>query len=231
MTPHLETALTDLDGLQSELLDLGMRTMKAYGGAVYPLDLLANAATKRALSLNSAFTLLLRADNFLAAAHLVRLQLDSVLRLSAAWIVDDCHKFARAVLKGVSVRDQRDRAGKRMTDKYLVELLSKDEPWVLRVYNATSGYIHLSEKHIFNTLYPPERPDTITIELSAQSGPVGDASKIEAALAMTAITRLLQRYLEGWCRTKAEPGKKPNQVVEPTSAAAPAAHGRRWATP
>lgn len=207
MNPQLEAALDEFDTIEGALREAAMSLMKAYGGAVYPLDLLANAAIKRAMSLNSAFSMLLRADNFLAAAHLVRLQLDSALRLSAAWIVDDCHAFAGAVLKGVSIRDQRDRAGKKMTDAYLVSVLSKEEPWISKVYEATSGYIHLSEKHIFNTLSLSEEPNTLRIEISPKSGPVRDESKLEAVMAMMAINRLLLRYLAGWHRTKENPPK------------------------
>ena len=208
MTPQLENALKEFDAIEDALLEAAMSLMNAHGGAVYPLDLLANAAIKRAMSLNSAFSMLLRADNFLAAAHLVRLQLDSALRLSAAWIVDDCHLFAGQVLKGVSIRDQKDRTGKKMTDAYLVSVLSKEEPWIEKVYEATSGYIHLSEKHIFNTLSPSDKPSTVTIEISSKSGPVPDESKLEAVMAMMAINRVLLRYLAGWHRTKESPPKK-----------------------
>jgi hypothetical protein len=152
--------------------------------------------------------MLLRADNFLAAAHLVRLQLDSALRLSAAWIVDDCHKFAGEVLKGVSIRDQKDRAGKKMTDAYLVSLLSKEEPWISGVYEATSGYVHLSQKHVFNTLSLSDKPNTLSVEISSKSGPVPDESKLEAVMAMIAINRVLLRYLAGWHRTKENPPRK-----------------------
>jgi hypothetical protein len=117
MSPDLESKLKEFDTIEGALLEAAMNLMRAYGGAVYPLDLLANAAIKRAMALNLAFSMLLRADNFLAAAHIVRLQLDSALRLSAAWIVDDCHKFAGEVLKGVSIRDQKDRTGRPYGDR------------------------------------------------------------------------------------------------------------------
>lgn len=208
MTPELENALKEFDTVEDALLEAAMSLMKANGGTLYPLDLLANAAIKRAMSLNSAFSMLVRADNFLAAAHLVRLQLDSALRLSAAWVVDDSHEFAAEVLKGVSVRDLKDRKGKKMTDAYLVSVLSKEEPWIESVYEATSGYIHLSEKHIFSTLFPSDKPRTVTMEVSSKNGPVPDESKLEAVMAMVAINRVLLRYLAGWHRTKQSPPKK-----------------------
>lgn len=36
----------------------------------------------------------------------------------------------------------------QMTDKYLVDRLAKQDPWIKRVYDATSGYIHFSDRHI-----------------------------------------------------------------------------------
>ncbi|HPA20660.1 MAG TPA: hypothetical protein PLU30_23125 [Verrucomicrobiae bacterium] len=213
MSPELESKLEEFDRIEDALLEAAMCLFKAHGGAVYPLDLLANAAIKRAKSLNSAFSMLLRADNFLAAAHLIRLQLDSALRFSAAWIVDDCHKFAHEVLKGVSIRDQKDRTGKKMTDAHLVSVLSEEEPWIARVYEATSGYIHLSEKHIFNTLSLSDEPRTATIEISSKSTPVPNQSKLEAVMAMMAINRVLLGYLAGWHRTKEG---SPKKSIRPT---------------
>ena len=43
-----------------------------------------------------------------------------------------------------------------MTDAYLVEKLGKEYAWVPRVYEKTSGYVHLSSTHIYSTLTPKE---------------------------------------------------------------------------
>lgn len=205
MNDKLESSLKALAQQHRGLLEVAVRLTNASNGEVFPFDLLANAAIARSMSLNSAFVTLMRADNFLAAAHLVRLHLDTVLRFSAGWIVEDCHDFASRVLKGVAVRKQQDRAGAKMTDAYLVELLAKAYPWASSVYQATSGYVHLSEKHIFNTLAASDQPMTLTIRISGDGGSIPEATKIEATEAMIAITDALQRFLEGWLKTKSGP--------------------------
>ena len=51
----------------------GEAIMKAFEGALYPFDLLAIAVLNRSMSLTSGFISLMRRDNFVAAAPLIRL--------------------------------------------------------------------------------------------------------------------------------------------------------------
>jgi len=141
--PDLETELRKLETTEKQLLDMGLAIGKAYGGAFYGLDFFAYAVLKRSLAIIAGFSTLLRARNFVCAAALVRLHLDTLLRFAAGTLVDDPHKFATAILKGEHVRKLRDNKGKLMTDQYLVSCLSGQNPWIRRVYNATSGYVHL----------------------------------------------------------------------------------------
>jgi hypothetical protein len=126
--------------------------LEADGSKLFPLDLLAVAALNRSLSNSSAFTQLVRSENYLTAASLVRRQLDTFLRFFAAYQVSDPHEFAISVLAGTEVRKLKDRSGSFMTDRHLVESVAPEFPWVPSVYKATSGFIHLSDKHIYSTI-------------------------------------------------------------------------------
>ncbi len=53
------------------------------------------------------------------------------------------------VFGGTPIKKIEDKGGKFMTDGYLAGKLNEKYPWVLNVYKKTSGYIHLSETHIF----------------------------------------------------------------------------------
>lgn len=116
---------------------------------IFPLDLLASAVMNRSLNLLLGFCSLIEARNFVAAAPLLRLQLDNVLRFSAAWLVYDPHRFAWEVIEGTTVTDIQDSTGQRMFDWYLVRKLAEENPWAPEVYKQASGYVHLSEKHFF----------------------------------------------------------------------------------
>ena len=59
--------------------------------------------------------------------------------------------FTAAALKGERLDRLTDRNGKKLTDRYLVDELSKLTPrfaWVSHVYNRTSGFIHMSGIHM-----------------------------------------------------------------------------------
>src|SRR5699024_5901048 len=104
----------------------------------------------RSIANGNALVHMLRTRNYISAATIIRLQLDSCLRFYAAFIVNDPHEFAHAVLCGTAVRNLKDAEGKKMTDRHLVEKLGCEYEWIPRVYDRASGFIPLSNKHIFS---------------------------------------------------------------------------------
>ncbi len=84
------------------------------------------------------------------ANSIIRLQLDTILRFFAVHLVDAPHDLATRIVEGESLRDVKDRKNNKMTDRYLCDTFSETEkmPWVKTVYERSSGYIHLSNKHI-----------------------------------------------------------------------------------
>jgi hypothetical protein len=204
----INTQLTErLEFLKSGIdaqLKLGLRIMKAHGGAIYPLDFLSNAVLHRSMSLISGFCAMIEAKNFICAAPLLRLQLDNLIRFYAAFVVSDPHEFAMEVFRDKKVCDLHDAQGQKMTDRHLVKLLSKDFDWIERVYKHTSGYIHLSSKHIFNTLKGDDGSERkISFSVGPMDDCITDESRLEAVECMVAITLALNRYLEEWGVAKA----------------------------
>ena len=51
-----------------------------------------------------------------------------------------------------------------MTDRYLVNTLSKKYEWMPRVYESTSGFIHLSEKHLLSVFDGTKGENTLGLE-------------------------------------------------------------------
>ncbi len=208
MPSHIEIALQKLEKTEKQLLDMGVAIGKGYGGAFYGLDFLAYAVLKRSLALIAGFSTLLRAKNFVCAAALIRLHLDSLLRFAAGTLVDNPHKFATEVMKGQHVRKLKDKKGHLMTDQYLVSCLSLHNPWIQRVYNATSGYVHLSSKHIFNALKPGDGMGSGSLAISKEDEFISDRERVKACAAMQAITDLILHYLESWRDAKSNPPAK-----------------------
>ena len=215
LDPTLEQRVAQIEGLAKHHLSLLARMLKADGGKMFTVDMLASAAVKRSMSLCAGFASLTRQQNYQCAASLVRLQLDSCLRFSAAFIVKDPHVFAQAVLNGEAVRKMKDRDGVLMTDKHLVETLGKQHSWIPRVYEATSGFIHLSDRHIFTVLRPTSKERSISLSVSPTDEDIPVELWVEVADGFLAATDVLFEYLTGWTITKEDPGMVRKAREEP----------------
>lgn len=205
MGRDLEDLLLEIDGTRGRHLALMQEILKADSGNLFPLDLLASAVINRSLSNCDAFTGLIRAKNYLAAATLVRLQLDSCLRFYASFLVQDPHEFATSVLAGTKIRKIKDRSGSPMTDRYLVESISAEYPWAPNVYEQASGFIHLSDKHIYSTIRKAHDDGRLDIYVGVDPGRFPEHLWIELADAFIAATEAQFCYLEGWGFTKSNP--------------------------
>jgi hypothetical protein len=205
VTP-LHESLNTLDKMEQEHLRLGQAMFSADGGKLFGMDLLASGVLKRSLAHIHGFRSLLTGKNMLCAGVILRLQLDTAMRFHAAWLVTSPHNFALQVLGGAKVRDLLATDGKKMTDTYLVQKLGEQYEWVPRVYERTSGYVHLSATHIMSALsVTDEASRTITVSVSALDGPLPQWIYEEAAEAFCATTDIILRYIHGWAYTKANP--------------------------
>lgn len=103
----------------------------------------------RAIAINRGYFILAKANNYVTAISLIRLQIDNCLRLYAMSLVEDSKDFYEKVLGGAEVRDLLDRDGKKMTDNYLVTKLDELFPKFKLLYKNTSGFVHFSNEHFF----------------------------------------------------------------------------------
>lgn len=213
MDEIIESRIARIESLESLHICASREMLSADSGKIYPVDLLASAAIKRSLSLCSGFSTMVRSDNYLCAASLLRLQLDSCLRLFSAFLVDRPHEMASMVLKGVAIRKQKDSAGKLMTDQYLVERLSEKYPWVSSVYQNASGFIHLSEKHILSMIESCDENGSFSMRIGTLDQSIPPFLWQELVEAFLAITDILFEYVSGWVLTKNNP-----QLVAQSSA-------------
>ena len=196
--------LKALDRVERQLLDLAKAMLEAYDHALYGMDLLAVGTVNRALAHLAGFRMLIEKRNLVCAGSILRLQIDTALRFHAAFLVEKPHDFALAVLSGTPIRQMKDREGHKLTDRHLLEKLSAEAEWLPRVYRETSGYIHLSEKHLFSAFSPGE-DGRVTMKMAAADKPLPDSIYLEAIDAFIATTGLFMKYLHGWGFTKANP--------------------------
>ena len=103
---------------------------------------------RRASALSSGFRSMVDQRNSLCALPIVRMQLDTALRLYAGFFVSDHQAFCNEIIQGKQIDRIKADDGEFMRDRYLVERIAKRNPWVTEVYKTTSGYIHFSFRHI-----------------------------------------------------------------------------------
>ena len=201
--PTVKERLAAFDELEKRQLKLCQAMYQADGGKLYPVDLLAAAALNRSIALSAGFRMLIAARNMICAGAILRLQLDTALRFFAAFLVEKPHEFAMSVLNGTKVSMLRDRSGHLMKDGYLVSQLSRQHPWLKRVYHETSGYVHLSNKHIMSIFEQVNEGDrTVRMKVSAMDKPMPEELYVEAIEAFRAATGALIEYVQGWIATK-----------------------------
>lgn len=106
----------------------------------------------RALAQARAFRQCVEDRNSLVALSILRLQLDTVLRLYGLYWVADPEEFAHRVFNGQQVNRLKAADGQKMTDAYLRSKIKDFYPWVEGVYDSTSGLIHFSGRHMHSVI-------------------------------------------------------------------------------
>jgi hypothetical protein len=162
----------------------------------------------RSLSLIDAFTLLVEHKNALAAVPLIRLQIDNIIRLYACWLVREPPVVAEALLTDQPLRKLKSRSGKPLTDKFLYDAAAEHYPWIPEVYKQTSGFVHLSGRHIFA---PVVAADDATHTISLAIGGSREWTEkeiLESVNAFIEATKCLLHLCGSWLLTK-EMGQMP----------------------
>jgi len=148
----IQGSLEKLRGLRDELPKLGNSIMSSEKQELYPLDLVIMGIVKRSLSITTAIDQLVVNWNMTCARALLRMQIDTALRLSAFWLSNNPQEMADQVFHGQPINKMKDMNGKRMTDSHLASKLGENFDWIPRVYKYTCSYIHFSERHLFDSI-------------------------------------------------------------------------------
>lgn len=202
----LLTALERLEKRKNTLLELGKKMLSAYGGNLYPVDLLAIGAIKRIVSMSGGIILLVNAFNMICARSLLRLQIDTAIRFFAVFLVEKPHEFAMKILGGEQINHMKDSSGKRMTDAYLVSKLAPEHPWLPDVYKNLSGYVHFSDKHLWTTVQNvDDNTHSVQYVIHEKDTKYPAFSWVEVVDCFNECTDIFIKYLEGWIFTKANP--------------------------
>lgn len=123
------------------------------GTAIPDIEWYALAAIKKTASITHAFCTLVRAKNTLSAAALVRLQLDTAMRIFGLTLVADVESAGTWLMNDKSYRKLKARTGEALSDAFLHRKLDEKYPGLSEAYEAASAYVHLSGRHIKTGLW------------------------------------------------------------------------------
>lgn len=194
--------LRRIELLEDEILLKASELMQD-GRSAYYSDLFVLGATKRALSLASGFRTLMAARNFTCCAGLLRMQIDTAARLYALTLVDDMNALCAAVLSGARLDRQKDREGQLFKDRRLIAKLGEMFPWVPDVYRETSGFVHLSERHVFSSIMEADPANrTYRFSIGAEDPKRDDEAYVEILDAFSDATKMVGSLIVGYVTSK-----------------------------
>lgn len=130
------------------------------GEHLFKEDLFFSSAIGRTVDILDGISNLLETRNLTCAGILVRIQLDNLMRVFAAFIAADRSEFIKKVLKGIPVRKLYDDEGNKMTDYNLRKRISVYCPEIDDVYVKASGYVHFSDIAIHKSWWGNEEDIT-----------------------------------------------------------------------
>lgn len=160
-TFDLEVHLQNIERVSAGLQKIPNDYIGPLGSQIPDIGWYVLAALKKTTSLTHAFCALTRAKNTLAAAALIRLQLDTAMRIFGLSLVDDIEVVGTRLMNDESYRKLRSRDNELLSDKVLHRKLNEHYPGLSDEYEAGSSYVHLTAAHIKRGLF--ERPSTSTL--------------------------------------------------------------------
>lgn len=172
-------------------------------------DFLLIAALNRTVNISKAYKTLIRDNNFIAAAPLVRINIDTLLRLYASTISEfDRNNFASKVMGGELIKKMKLNGTKRdLRDDTLYLELSKIEgmEWVTDIYIAGNSFVHLEKSHIFSSLkISDEKERIVNLSIGFHDPFIPESEKYGSSVWMNKIIDSIIQQAQFWMYEKAQ---------------------------
>ncbi|APW60681.1 hypothetical protein [Paludisphaera borealis] len=180
--PSIEQSTATLIEMLKDTVDL-IAEFTAQGPAgIGRFDSLVLAALIRSQSTVVGFLAMIEQRNKLCAQSMIRFQLDSAMRLIGCLIAAEPEELIEHILNGGKPSKFKDLSGQPLNDFRLHTRLSSEYPEASRIYEQTSGYVHLSVRHIAG-IWAAEasRPDRLVFT-SPDALPHWDEIQIRATM-------------------------------------------------
>lgn len=181
----------------SHLPKIGMEAIGGAGKPMYVLDLIIIGVIKCSLSLASGLHDLVKSKNMTCSRAILRMELDTVSRLLAYTYVSEPSEMAKAIIGGKALNSFKCRDGKQLRDGYLIDKMSEKHPWIKDVYKYTSGYVHFSERQVFDSIFSLGKDEEriVTFQVGKEDHNFPEESWIEVMACFNEILSILSELL------------------------------------
>jgi hypothetical protein len=185
------------------------KQLNAISPQMETFNFLLIAALNRTVNISKAYTTLIRDNNFIAAAPLVRINIDTLLRLYASIISEfDRNTFASKVMDGELIKKMKLKGTKKyLRDDTLYLELSKTEgmEWVEDIYKAGSSFIHLEKSHIFSSLkIADDKERIVNMTIGFHDAFIPESEKFGSTVWMNKIIDSIIQQAQIWMYEKAQ---------------------------
>jgi aspartate carbamoyltransferase regulatory subunit len=165
-------------------------------------DTFCIAQLNRSLNLIDAFVTLAKMDNYITAFALVRLHLDTLLRIFAIKLTNrDVNQIVREILNGTKIEKLKDGTTKHLLkDFYLKNKLSEiaDYSWVKETYEKSSDFVHFSDTLLKSSNLGDVSAMKLKHSVKVGSDFIKDLDKKVACVQMIKITEGILGFIFKW---------------------------------
>lgn len=168
--PSLSEKRIILGSYKENIIKLGKSKMGNFIEDANCTDLVMLGIIHRSIKINEGFISLIDKWNLLCAAPMIRLQIDTLLRLSYLSTLEDREDISRKLLSGERINNIEGKDGKKLNDYNLKKYATGTFPWINEIYTNTSKFIHFSEKHILTSIIKINEDDhTVYFAIGSES--------------------------------------------------------------
>ena len=119
-------------------------------------------------------------------------------------MVADRDEACREVLGGKQFNKLKDAEGNMLTDANLRQKLASEHPWISAVCEQTSDFVHLSGRHLYNSIATTdEETRTVRFVISGKDPPRPDETYFEIVDAFFEVTKVVSLLLLGYFQARA----------------------------
>ena len=212
VTASLSNRLARIQEFEAEF----MRKIAAEAGqeaAISHADMFVLGAVRRTLAQAKGFRELVVSKNFPCAAGILRMQIDTAMRVNALTLVENRDACCQAVLEGTKFNSLKDAGGNKLTDAFLRKQLSEAYPWVTPVYEQASDFIHLSGRHLYNSiLTTDDESRTVRFVIGGTDPSRPDEAYFEIVDAFFESTKIIGLMLLGYFSARTGRFKEPQET-------------------